>query len=254
MSTQGNGKRSAHDQRGIALITVILLLLVLTALGMAASVLMTQEDRTSSRQEMQRAALYTAEAGLRRGEMYLGLINTGLLTQLLSHTAVAIQTWTGDPTSGSNLPSQPTLGDPTTWTIAHLGTYMVALDPTTSLPIDDGTGELVNQQVAYTGASGAGGMATKAFYTLYVRNNPEDLAAAVTDDTDLRLRLISVGFITSAGATPSGDTLTGSYQVLAVKVLEEEYNWSGVTQSPSVQKQVNAGGTGSILVDASAIQ
>ena len=55
-------------ERGVALIMVILMLLVLTVLGITAAMLMTQEDRISSRQDMQKAALYAAEAGLRHGE------------------------------------------------------------------------------------------------------------------------------------------------------------------------------------------
>ena len=57
-----------RSQRGIALITVILMLLVLTALGIGVVVLMTQEDRITSQQDLQKLALYAAEVGLRRGE------------------------------------------------------------------------------------------------------------------------------------------------------------------------------------------
>jgi hypothetical protein len=68
-------------------------------------------------------------------------------------------------------------------------------------------------------------------------------------DTDSKLRLVSVGFVTTASAIGglSGGALTGTYTVLAVKILEEEYSYIGTTQSPSLQKQVNAGGTGSIM-------
>ena len=47
--------RTSPDERGIALVMVILLLLVLTVLGITATMLMTQEDRISSRQETQKA-------------------------------------------------------------------------------------------------------------------------------------------------------------------------------------------------------
>src|SRR5208337_4586665 len=132
---------------------------------------------------------------------------------------------------------------PTTWTVAHLGTYLVAVD-SGGIPTSN---ELVNQQVVYTGAGGAGGTATEAFYSVYIRNNPDDPSVSLTIDSDKRVRLISVGFITSAGATLSGTTLTGNFTVLAVKILEEEWSWIGSSQNPSVQKQVNAGGTGSLL-------
>lgn len=225
-------------QRGIALITVILLLLVLTVLGITASVLMTQEDLTSSRQSLVRAALYTAEAGLRRGEATLKAIDTLAVTTLLSHSPQATQVWTGK----NDLPSEPTtVGDPTTWTVGHLGTYLVGVDAS-GMPT---TTELVNEQVVYTGASGAGGMATEAFYCLYIRNNPDDPSNSLAVDSDQRVRLISVGFITSAGADLS--STPPNFKVLAVKILEEEFSWVGASQNPSVQKQVNAGGTGSLL-------
>ena len=144
---------------------------------------------------------------------------------------------------GSASPVVPVAGNPSTWDVTHLGTYLVQI-PTTGFP---GTTELTNQEVAFTGGGGAAGATTEAFYTLYVRNNTDDLSGDVKTDTDSRLRLISVGFITSSGAQASAGALSGTFTVLAVKILEEEYSYTGVTQSPSLQKQVNAGGTGSIL-------
>jgi type IV pilus assembly protein PilX len=236
--------RPAAGQRGIALITVILLLLVLTVLGIAASMLMTQEDRTSARQNLQRAAFYAAEAGLRRGEANLLALSTDNINLMLAHVPQAIQAWTGDPTSSSNKPTQPTtLGDPRTWTVDHLGTYMLLADSSGALTPT----ELVNQQVAFTGGGGAAGPATKTFYTLYIRNNAADLGVTVTNDTDLRVRLISVGFITSSDAQVSGNSITGNYVVLAVKILEEEWSWSGVTQAPALQKSFHSSGSGSLL-------
>jgi len=244
MRTPKTGARTAAGERGIALITVILLLLVLTVLGIAASVMMTQEDRTSSRQDLQRAALYAAEAGLRRGEANLLALSTDNINSMLGHIPLASQVWTGDPTSASNVPTQPTtLGDPRSWTVDHLGTYMLAVDSSGGLIAN----ELVNQLVAYSGGGGAAGPNTEAFYTLYIRNNPDDVGVTVTNDTDLRVRLISVGFITSSGAQVSGTSITGNYNVLAVKILEEEWSWSGVTQAPPLQKGFHPSGSGSLL-------
>jgi len=48
------------------------------------------------------------------------------------------------------------------------------------------------------------------------------------------VRLISVGWVENDAG-----------QVLARKVLEEEINFTGVSQAPSAQKLVNAGGTSS---------
>jgi Tfp pilus assembly protein PilX len=53
-------------ERGVALVMVILVLLILTVLGITAVVRMTQEDKISARQELQKAAFYAAEAGMRR--------------------------------------------------------------------------------------------------------------------------------------------------------------------------------------------
>jgi len=239
MSSPNSLTIQSGRERGIALITVILLLLVLTVLGITASVMMTQEDRTSSRQDQQRAALYAAEAGLRRGEVNLRtLADPTRITTLLAHSPTSgVQLW-----SSASAPVLPIAGDPRTWDVNHLGTYMLLINSSGS----PGTTELTNQEVPYVGG-GAVYQGTKAFYTLYVRNNTDDLSGNVTTDSDSKLRLISVGFVTSSGAQASGDTLTGTYTVLAVKILEEEYSYSGVTQSPSLQKQVNAGGTGSIL-------
>jgi hypothetical protein len=38
---------------------------------------------------------------------------------------------------------------------------------------------------------------------------------------------------------------SGNARVLAVKILEEEFNWSGFSQASSAQKLMNAGGTSS---------
>lgn len=234
MKTHTTTAQRPGRERGVALITVILLLLVLTALGITASLLMTQEDQTSSRQDFHRSALYAAEAGLRRGEAYLKIIdatNSTNLNTLLQHIPVAIQTWTTVA-----LPTQPTLGQPNTWTVDHLGTYMLSVDTATRAP----TGvELVDQQVAYTGGAGAASAAAAAFYTLYVRNNPESPpGTSVTNDTDNTVRLISVGYLRGVVAPQN---------VLDVKILEEEYHWTGVTQNPGVQKGQNQSDTNSIL-------
>jgi hypothetical protein len=217
------------NQRGVALITVLLILLILTALGITASMLMTQEDRTSSRQDAMRAALYAAEAGLRRGEATLNSqvllgVPHDVLTALLGRASVSTQAWTNSPAQ----PTPPTKGSLGTWTPQRLGTYLVGTGAS-------GFVELVNQPVAVGGSTGVGPK-YKAFFTLYVRNNPEDIASTVLTDTDAIVRLVSVGFITDATATLSGTTLSGNYAVLAVKILEEELAWGGSGQGATKQK------------------
>jgi hypothetical protein len=205
------------NERGIAIITVVLILLLLTVLGLTASVMMTQEDTTSGRMDQQRAALYIAEAGLRRGEDVLHSVSyTNIaLNQLLNHTSSAA-TVAAQP----QVPQRPASNQD--FTLTKLGTYL------TTTP---GGGTELSNQPLISGSTGTGGR--RAFYSVYVRNNPEDTSPTVNSDTILRL--ISVGWIAQDG------------RPLAVKVLEEEFNYSGVSQSPSSQKQTNQGGTGSAL-------
>ncbi len=212
------------NERGVALITVLLVLLVLTVLGITATVMMTQEDRTSSREDMSRSALYVAEFGLRRGEQTLAgfQYSNYNLTTLLDHTATAPQNWSNAPAAA---PVEPTPSVITSWDVGHLGTYL-----TTSV---GGTTELANQeitdQMAVTGFRGG----QRAFFSLYVRNNPDDPGGPLTNN-DSRIRLISVGWISDSAAQP-----------LAVKVLEEEFNFVGTTQSAQSQKLGNPAGTSS---------
>ncbi len=218
-------RQTNPGERGIALIMVILLLLVLTALGITATMLMTQEDRISSRQETQKAALYAADAGLRRGEAILQNVpysNTNL-TAFLAHTSVA-----------NTVAVTPTIPQPPgPWNNEHLGTYLTTL-------VGAGT-ELANQEVTQVDTGGVTFNRVRAYYSLYVRNNPEDPGGPTTN-TDALLRLVSVGFLTDGkGVNPT----TGAANVLAVKILEEELNWGGQGGGNPNQIDVNAGATNS---------
>lgn len=207
-----------RNQRGIAIITVVLVLLLLTVLGVAASMMMTQEDTTASRMDMQRAALYVAEAGLRRGEQVLGTVtysNTTLNTFLRYTSTTA--TLAAQP----HVPQVPS--GRTDYGLTKLGTYLTT-SPGGGTELSN---ELLIAPIAGVTPTTAG---RQAFYSLYIRNNPEDTSPTTNSDT--KVRLISVGWIAMDGRS------------LAVKILEEEYNWSGVTQNPSAQKQTNQGGTG----------
>lgn len=234
---------TSSGERGIALVMVILLLLVLTALGITATMLMTQEDRVSARQETQKAAFYAADAGLRKGETILQNVpysNTNL-TAFLAHNPVA--------NTVAVTPTKPV--PPPAWDNAHLGTYLTTA-------VGGGT-ELANQEVTQVAASGQPFNRVRAYYSLYVRNNEEDPiynAAGpgptptpapgpplpVNLNLDTRLRLVSVGFLTDwKGVDPT----TGAANVLAVKILEEELNWGGQGGGNPNQIDVNAGATNS---------
>ena len=222
-------KRIDQRQRGIALVTVILALLVLTVLGIAAAVLMTQENRVASRQDQLKAAFYAAEVGLRQGEAVFATTayQNALLTGFLQHVSVA----STPAAPGAVNPPQA----PAPWDLTHLGTYLTSAS--------GGGNELSNQEVTERVGS-ATLQRVRAYFSLYVRNNPEDRnpATGLSDPTtnrDARLRLVSIGFLTDQ----NGVANDGSANVLAVKILEEEYNWTTVPQSASAQKGLVAGST-----------
>lgn len=210
-------------ERGIALILVILVLLVLSVLGITASVMMTQEDKTSSRQDLQRSAFYVAEVGLRTGEGILTPIpysNDNLNNLLIYDSSAQVQT-------PAMVPARPVV--PPGWDLAHLGTYLAP-----------GGVPVVNREVAIAGSTSG---KVRAFYSLCVRNNPDDpgIIYSPPRNLDSRLRLISVAFITDSAG------LTANTNMLAVKILEEEINWTGWTQGASNQKLGNAAGTSSAI-------
>lgn len=218
-------------QRGIALVTVILALLVLTVLGIAAAVLMTQENRVASRQDQLKAAFYAAEVGLRQGETVFAATpyQNALLTGFLQHVSVA----STPAAPGAVNPPQA----PAPWDLTHLGTYLTS--------VSGGGVELADQEVTERVGSTTL-QRVRAYYSLYVRNNPEDRdpATGLPDPAvnhDSRLRLVSIGFLTDN----NGIANDGSANVLAVKIIEEEYNWTTVPQSASAQKGLVAGSTNS---------
>jgi hypothetical protein len=220
------------SERGVALIMVILVLLVLTVLGITAVMLMTQEDRISSRQDLQKAALYAAEAGLRRGELVFTStkFTPDQLNALLRHTAAA-----HTPAVTPDVPVQP----PPWSGVGNLGTYL--------LEAPNSAVEIANREVTQLVSGGGTFSRIRAYYSVYVRNNPEDLDSAGLQvpltNFDSRLRLISVGFITDGDGVDNN----GKAKVLAVKIIEEEFNWAGAPEASSAQKLMNAGGTSSGL-------
>jgi Tfp pilus assembly protein PilX len=229
MGTTMRSPQMRTTERGVALIMVILVLLVLTVLGITAAMLMTQEDRISSRQDLQKAALYVAEAGLRQGEAILA--NTPAtatnINLLLDH----------DSSSGAVTVAAPDPRpiQPPAWDIRHLGTYLTSGAGSSS--------ELANREVVQLTGGASPFQKIRAYYSLYVRNNPEDRAPGGAQspltDYDWRLRLISVGFVTDNQGV-QGD---GSANVLAVKILEEEFNFSGFTNSYLGEKGGNPAST-----------
>ncbi len=229
-------------ERGVALVMVIMVLLVLTVLGITAVVMMTQEDQISSRQGLQKSAFYAAEAGLRAGENILQntIYTADNLTLFISHTPSA-ECWGTPPSAGSDphKPVPPPASLPAQWDLAHLGTYL------TTVP--GGVQEIVNQEVVQTAASGEQFGRFRAYYSLYARNNPDDTSPGTGIPSplvnyDTKMRLVSVGFLTDANGV---DSTNGSARVLAVKIIEEELNWSGHPSASFVRKEANTGATSS---------
>lgn len=219
--------RSARRQRGSALVTVILVMVILSAVGAAAVFLMQQESQIAASVDRTKAALFAAEAGLRRGERTLQQAGVFATDVLLGFNSDSITPPPAVPSGAVQHPEIDQSGD-LLYDLAHLGTFLT-----------EGGTHLSDVRLGYPVQGG--GPVVEVRYCLFVRDNPEDIQASVVDDEkidrDGRLRLLSVGWV----QTPDG-------RVVASKVLEEEFNFTGVTQSPSAQKLVNAGGTSSIQI------
>ncbi|HPW54731.1 MAG: hypothetical protein KA072_03425 [Thermoanaerobaculaceae bacterium] len=234
-------RKITRKQRGIALVTVVLILLVLTVLGLTATIMMTQEDRLSSRMELQKEAFYAAEAGMRHGERVCNGITftADALTSMLREPFAA-HAPAPNPATSPGLPQHPGPSrDPADWTNDRLGNFLRELADESNA-----AGELVsvaypisNREVSIASLSGRG-RNRRAYYSLYVRNNPEDMGnlqvPPLNQDPDNRLRLVSVGFVTDG----NGVNNLGQANVLAVRILEEELSWevrSGGTENQDLQ-------------------
>ena len=150
-------------ETGSALITVILVVFVLTMVGIAGLLYMTVEDRLSSNDQQQKAALYAAESGLRRGEKEIvdqATANAAILSIMLSYTSGSV----------------PALNPPG-------GGYNATI---LKASYASGGVELAN----VTLPASSGGSLT---YSLYVRNNGDDTSGSATVDGDKRINVISVG-------------------------------------------------------------
>jgi hypothetical protein len=188
-----------NREKGSALITIVLVVFVLTMVGIAGVLYMTVEDKISGNDKLAKAGFYAAESGLRVGEkaiMDAASANTSYLDRMLTNT------------------DHPSLdvGD---------GGYpaVVLKDPTTSK-------EYYGMVVPL--ATGASDQAT---YTLYVRNNADDLSQRADSNQDQRINLIAVGSVVTGG----GQTIT--------KILEEQMDAGGAGGGQRLMKGNNMGGT-----------
>ena len=151
-------RRSAAPRRGSALIIVILVALVLTVIGLGIAFFATTEDKTSGNVRMSKVGFYAAEAGLREAEAaittYASSRPAGDCTPLLTGTPY-------NPPGGGR-PAYPLVID---------GRRFANI----VLPVE------------------LGDPSTRAMYSVFVRNNEEDLTGGNNADSDKRINIVVVG-------------------------------------------------------------
>ncbi len=204
--------RGPGHRRGSALIIVLLVVLVLTIVGIGVAFFSSTEDRTSGNAKMSRVGFYAAEAGLRLGESVVtGFAqgNNGSVGMLLNGTP-----------ANTYLP--PGGGRPA---------YILVLNGVTY------------KDVVLTQTLGDANQ--RPMYSLYVRNNQEDVAGGDNGDTDFKINLIAVGqmVLVDSGGNPVRDA-NGQPTVGITKVLEEQLDANPSGSAAATQKGANAGGTG----------
>ena len=205
-------------EKGSAVITVVLVVLVLTMVGLASLIYMSLEQNLTLADRLAKEALYMSEAGLRIGESTLAATSLSNVNTMLSYVP-ADPTWSKIPTIMAECEGTQMLGaiikDPNSATIYH----------------DFKPG-------FYTPPSGY-----YAVYSLYIRNNPDDASGSPTIDSDHRVRLVCVGEV-YRGVAPVGGVLQAGSILVARKIVEEELS-TGVIPGYSTQKQGSSVGAGS---------
>lgn len=193
--------------RGSALVTVVLVILILTVVGLGVAYFAQMEESLSGSARLTRAAFYAAEVGLRKGESVIGtsIVGVGIGLSTLLTTCAGCP----DPLS---LPGG-----------GWQGINLRAMDPE-----DTTTKSFVNRTVPVPG-----GVVDQGSYSLYVRNNPDDPSGLAAIDTDNIVLLISVGQVQGAGGR------------LFTKILEEQLLAGAVGAPVGGQKDSTAGGTNS---------
>lgn len=186
-------------EKGSALVTVILVVLVMTMVGLAAMLFMTVEDTISGNDRYQKEAFYLAEIGLRAGESVLSSVGVSQITTLLQHNDTHNQIpviWPGDAKG-----------------FTYLGTVLYTPTNTAMYMVP----------VAYSSTTG---LPRTGYYNVYVRNDRMDTAGSATIDANGRLDMIAVGVVQG----PSGN-------VQYTKILEEEF-FLGSAQGSTLGPQI----------------
>ena len=199
-------------RRGSALIIVVLVVLVLTVVGLGIAFFASTEDRTSGNVRMSRVGFYAAEAGLRQAEALVTNFATtgGDVSTLLSG-------------SGSDIYNPPGGGRP-----AFLLKF----------------GSTSYRNVVLT--QNLGDPSTRAMYSLFIRNNQDDLRGTDNVDNDRKINIIAVGQMVLVDG--SGDVIVdgaGNPTIGITKVLEEQIETNPEGSAAATQKGANTGGTSS---------
>jgi hypothetical protein len=201
-------RRSARGgSRGSALVTVILVILILTVVGLGVAYFAQMEEGLSGNARLMRSAFYVSEVGLRKGESVISISVVGASISLSSILTC------GGCSAPLNVPGG-----------GYQGIILKAADPEGGPPK-----EFLNVPVPVPAGVGVFDRGT---YSLYVRNNPEDPAGS-DNDSDNVIVLISVGRVPGVG----GRVFT--------KMVEEELV-TGTFGGPAFSQYLsNAGGTSS---------
>lgn len=218
-------------EKGSALITVILVVLVLTMVGVASLFFMSTEERTANISRLEKAAFYAAEVGLRRAESSIQTQYDAnpysFLTSALSYNPAPQTEWNvlQVPNGGTVHPTAVVLTDTLDATLSQprVDPAVSIIDPAnaTIAPFEL-RGIVVDDQSSYI-----------TTYNIYIRNDDDDLSNTV--DSNDKVSIVSVGLL----VTPSGQVIR--------KVIEEGVAPLGAgTAGWSVQIGVNTGGTGSV--------
>ncbi|HVO52378.1 MAG TPA: PilX N-terminal domain-containing pilus assembly protein [Thermoanaerobaculia bacterium] len=209
------------QERGSALVSVILVLLVLTIVGVGIAYFTQMEDRLSGNTRISKAAFYAADAGLRRAE--LALSDTAgtksscapiTLTQILSTGAVPVLNvpgggYTAIPLNLTTFNGVDSGGNPCLALTDQIQFLNIPVPVLVTTPVVD-----------------------RATYSIYVRNNVDDPSGSPTTDSDSIANIVSVGTVQLV----AGTSIT--------RILEEQVLLTSGGSFGSSQKNLNAGGTG----------
>ncbi len=209
-------------ERGSALVSVILVLLVLTIVGVGIAYFTSMEDRLSGNTRISKAGFYAADAGLRRGEALLNnVINLGPTTCGVAVTLSQVLA----ARSGTALK------------VPGGGYDALVLDFRT-LPPEDVVCLRTDALAPYSDVSipapSTVHVVDRVTYSLYLRNNVDDASGTETVDADNIINLVSVGSVQLA---------TG---VLVTKIVEEQLLLSAGAGDSGGQKGLNPGGGNTI--------